>query len=177
MYADDVNELLDDLHYAKVNLMGISYGTAAEQVFTLRHPGRVRTMTMQSGSPINVQVYERAPGNSQLALDYVFARCDSQPACHRAFPHLAADWATLWASVGKSPWVLPAAQSPAKTAVRLDRDALANSAYNALYAGDIGPIPLVVHTLATAKNKAAALASVISAFPPGPSSGSANPMA
>ena len=31
----------------------------------------------------------------ERALDYVFARCESQPDCHRAFPHLAADWASL----------------------------------------------------------------------------------
>jgi pimeloyl-ACP methyl ester carboxylesterase len=42
MYADDVNQLLGKLHYAKVNLMGISYGTAVERIFLLRHPGRVR---------------------------------------------------------------------------------------------------------------------------------------
>ena len=172
MYADDVNQLLDSLHYAKVNLTGISYGTAAEQVFLLRHPGRVRTMTLQSGSPLDVQVYERAPGNSQRALDYVFARCESQPFCHQAFPRLAADWATLWASVGESPWVLPAGQSPTKTTVRLDQDALAT----AMYTGNVGWIPLVVHTLSAAGNKLAALASVISAFPAGPSSGAANKM-
>jgi pimeloyl-ACP methyl ester carboxylesterase len=133
MYADDVNQVLADLHYAKVNLMGISYGTAVEQVFLLRHPGRVRTITMQSGSPLDVHVIERAPGNSQQALDYVFARCESQPACHRAFPHLAADWASLWASVGTSSWVLPAAQSPTKTTQRLDQDGLASAVYQALY--------------------------------------------
>jgi pimeloyl-ACP methyl ester carboxylesterase len=77
MYVDDVNQLLGDLHYAKVNLMGISYGTDAEQVLLLRHPERVRTMTMQSGSPLNVRLFDWAPGNSQLALDYVFARCDT----------------------------------------------------------------------------------------------------
>jgi pimeloyl-ACP methyl ester carboxylesterase len=33
MYADDVNQLLGDLHYAKANLIGTSYGTDAEQVF------------------------------------------------------------------------------------------------------------------------------------------------
>jgi pimeloyl-ACP methyl ester carboxylesterase len=119
MYADDVNELLGDLHYAKANLIGISYGTDAEQVFALRHPARVRTMTLISGSPLNIRLFDFQPGNSQLALDYVFAQCESQPACHQAFPHLAADWAALWASVGKSPWFLPAAQSPTRTTVRL----------------------------------------------------------
>ncbi len=109
MYVDDVNQLLGDLHYAKANLMGISYGTDAEQVFLLRHPARVRTMTLLSGSPLSIRLFNFAPGNSQLALDDVFAQCQSQPPCHRAFPHLAADWADLWASVGRSPWVLPAA--------------------------------------------------------------------
>ena len=164
MYADDVNQLLGDLHYAQVNLMGISYGTAVEQVFLLRHPERVRTMTLQSGSPLSIRLFDREPGNSQLALDYVFARCQAEPACHRAFPHLAADWAALWASVGKSPWVLPAAQSPTKTTQRFDQDALAGAVYQALFGYDQGLIPVVVHTLATAANKVAALAALIRAL-------------
>ncbi len=182
MYADDVNQLLGDLHYAKANLMGISYGTAVEQVFLLRHPSRVRTMTLQSGSPLNIRVYDPAPGNSQTALDYVFARCESQPACHQAFPHLAADWAALWASVGKSPWVIPAAQSPTKTTQRFDQDALANAIYQALFGYDQGLIPVVVHTLATARNKVATLTALISALQAsgqvsaGPSGGGVNQM-
>ena len=49
MYADDVNQVLGDLHYATANFVGISYGTTAEQVLMLRHPARVRTMTLISG--------------------------------------------------------------------------------------------------------------------------------
>jgi pimeloyl-ACP methyl ester carboxylesterase len=164
MYVDDVDQLLGDLRYAKVNLMGISYGTAVEQVFLLRHPERVRTMTMQSGSPLNVRVFDRAPGNSQLALDNVFARCQADRACHQAFPHLAADWAALWASVGKSPWMLPAAQSPTGSTQRFGQDTLADAAYQALYGYDQGLIPVVVHTLATATNKVTTLAALIRAL-------------
>jgi pimeloyl-ACP methyl ester carboxylesterase len=176
MYADDVSQILSDLHYAKVNLMGISYGTAVEQVFLLRHPGRVRTITMQSGSPLGVHVIERAPGNSQRALDYVFARCESQPGCHRAFPHLAADWARLWSSVGKSPWVVPAAQSPTHTTVRIGQDGLANALYQAMYGYEEDLVPIAIHTLATARNKAAALTAVINAGQAAPSSGGPNLM-
>jgi pimeloyl-ACP methyl ester carboxylesterase len=160
MYADDVSQVLRDLHYGKVNLMGISYGTAVEQVFQLRHPGQVRTMTMQSGSPLSVRVIERAPGNSQRALDYVIARCASQPGCHRAFPHLAADWARLWASLGRSPWVVPAAQSPTKHTQRITQDDLASSLYEALYGYQESMIPAAVHTLATAADKTAAILAV-----------------
>ena len=48
MFADDVDEVLSDLHYEKANLVGISYGTTGEQVFSTRHPDRVRTMTLLS---------------------------------------------------------------------------------------------------------------------------------
>ena len=176
MYADDVSQLLGELHYARADFVGISYGTIAEQVFLLRHPAQVRTLTMISGSPLNVPVYQRAPGNTQRALDHAFALCESQPACHRAFPHLAADWASLWASVGKSPVVIPAAQSPTRTTLRLDQDWFADQVYQMLYTGDIGPLPAAVHTLATAKDKAAAMLSLAAAFPAGPGTGGANQM-
>jgi pimeloyl-ACP methyl ester carboxylesterase len=176
MYTDDVSQLLTDLHYPAANFVGISYGTIAEQVFLLRHPDQVRTLTMISGSPLNIPVYQRQPGNSQLALDYVFALCERQPVCHQAFPHLAADWAALWASVGKSPVVIPAAQSPTGTTLRLDQDWFAHQVYQALFTGNISPIPVFVHTLATATNKTAAMVSLAKAFPAGPSSGGANQM-
>ena len=160
MFTNDVSQLLADLHYATANFVGISYGTTAEQVFLLRHPGQVRTLTLISGTPLNIPLFERRPGHAQLALDYVFGLCESQPACHQAFPHLAADWAALWASLGKSPWILPAAQSPTGKTERLDQDIAAAMLYQALYDGDIGPIPVVAHTLGTATNKLAAWISV-----------------
>ena len=160
MFADDVSQILTDLHYAKADLIGGSYGATAEQVFLLRHPGQVRTMTLMNGTLLTVPLYEREPGNSQLALEYVFALCESQPACHQAFPHLAADWAALWASLGSSPWVLPAAQSPTGKTERLDQDTLADDLYQTLHASEIAPIPVVVHTLGAASNKLAAWISV-----------------
>jgi len=174
MYADDVSQVLSDLHYAKVDLIGGSYGATAEQVFLLRHPGQVRTMTLISGSPLNIPMFEREAGNSQLALHYVFALCESQHACHRAFPHLAADWADLWASLGKTSWAISPTHFRTTTPmVVLDQDWLASQVYQALHTGDIGSIPVAVHTLATATNKAAAWTRLKDVFPAGPSSGGA----
>jgi len=69
LYAGDVSQLLGDLDYAKVNLMGISYGTAVGQVFLLRHPERVRTMTLRGGTPLDIPLFDLEPGNARLALD------------------------------------------------------------------------------------------------------------
>jgi hypothetical protein len=113
---------------------------------------------------LNVPLFDRFPRNAQRALGHVFARCESQPSCHRAFPHLAADWASLWASLGTSPWVVPAAQSPTGKPLQVGQDLFASEMHDLLVAGYIGPVPVMVHTLGTAKNKVAALASVINAF-------------
>ncbi len=179
MFTDDVSQILTDLHYATADLIGGSYGATAEQVFLLRHPGQVRTITLMNGTLLTIPMYERQPGNSQLALDYVFALCERQPACHQAFPHLAADWAALWASLGRSPWVIPAAQSPTGKTVSVDQDAFADDLYQALHASEIAPIPVIVHTLGAATNKAAALASLLKALQaagPGGTGGGATPM-
>ncbi len=170
MFTDDVSQVLSALRYGKADLIGISYGVTAEQVFLLRHPGRVRTMTLLSGIPLNVPLWEQGPGNAQLALNYVFARCEADPSCHRAFPNLAADWASLWASLGKSPWVIPASRSPTKKTEQFDQVQLAIGAHDLLYEGRLDLIPLLVHTLATAKDKVAVFLAMYSAFrqPPGP---------
>ena len=67
MAADDLNEVLGDLGYTRVNLLGISYGTTAEQVFLTRHPSMVRTMTLLSGTFLTVPVFERFPQSGQDA--------------------------------------------------------------------------------------------------------------
>jgi pimeloyl-ACP methyl ester carboxylesterase len=177
MFTDDVSQVLTALHYSTANLIGLSYGTTAEQVFQIRHPGQVRTMTLLSGTPLTIPLFARAPANTQLALEYVFAQCASQPACHQAFPHLAADWSALWAALGKSPVVVPAAQSPTGQAERLDQNELAYLAYQALYNGNLSPIPLEVHLLAAATDKTAAMLALQHAFPQSqPTGNSANQM-
>jgi pimeloyl-ACP methyl ester carboxylesterase len=164
MFTDDVSQILTDLHYATANLIGGSYGPTAEQVFLLRHPGQVRTMTMLNASLLSVPMFQQEPGNAQLGLDHVFALCQRQPSCQQAFPHLGAEWAALWSSLGKSPWVLPASQSPTAKTERVDQGTVAGWIYQALHASEITPIPVIVHTLGTAANKAAALVSVIKAL-------------
>ena len=158
MFADDVDEVLSELHYEKANLVGISYGTTGEQVFLTRHPDRVRTMTLLSGTLLDVPVFERFPENAQRALDLVFAECEREAACQRAFPALRADWAALWSSVNASPWVVPAEQSPSGTEVTLDSNWVASSLHDLLMVATTHTrIPLVVHTVGAAGDRVAAL--------------------
>ena len=111
MAADDLSEVLSDLGYTKVDLLGISYGTTAEQVFLMRHPSLVRTMTLLSGTLLTVPVLERFPQSGQDALGTVISECAHDVSCHRAFPSLSSDWSTLWNALQKAPIVVPASPS------------------------------------------------------------------
>jgi pimeloyl-ACP methyl ester carboxylesterase len=167
MFVDDVNEVLSDLNYKTVNLVGHSYGATSAQVFLLRHPDRVRTMTLLSGTLLDVPFDEKIPWNAQQALDNVFAECERQAACHAAFPHLSEDWASLWASVSQAPWVVPAKLAPNGQRTVLDADWVASSVHQLLMdATTQTAIPVLVHTLGAAKDKVAALLAITKAMPP-----------
>jgi pimeloyl-ACP methyl ester carboxylesterase len=174
LFADDVDQVLADLRYPQANLVGISYGTTAEQVFLARHPDRVRTMTLLSGTLLDVPVLERFPQSAQRSLDNVFAECLRDAACGEAFPQLRTDWDAVWRSVNAAPWVVPADRSPTGSEIVLDADWVASSLHDLLFiATSHARIPLVVHTLGAADDKVAALLAITQAYPDtaGPASG------
>jgi pimeloyl-ACP methyl ester carboxylesterase len=165
MFVDDVDQVLGALGYRTANLMGISYGTTAEQVMLVRHPARVRTVTLFSGTPITAPLFERFPANAQAALDGVFARCKADPACGKAFPDLTSDWQSVWSTLSPAPWVLAAADSPTQQSMTLDTASLASLTNNLLRNSITAAwLPVMVHTLATVSDHAAALASIAKAL-------------
>jgi pimeloyl-ACP methyl ester carboxylesterase len=173
MFVDDVDEVLSDLHYERANLVGISYGATAEQVFSMRHPDRVRTMTLLSGTLLAVPVFERFPENGQRALDLVFDECERDTACHQAFPSLRTDWAAFWTSVSAAPWIVPADQSPSGAEVSLDSSWVASKLHDLLFVATTHTrIPLLVHTLGATEDRVVALLAVTQAYPESSDTGS-----
>jgi pimeloyl-ACP methyl ester carboxylesterase len=166
LFADDVDDVLAELDYAQANLVGISYGATAEQVFLARHPDRVRTMTLLSGTLLDVPVLERFPESAQTAIDNVFAECQQDPACQLAFPQLRADWDALWRSLDAAPWIVPAERSPDGTEAVFDAEFIASGLHDLLFVATTHTrIPLVVHTLGAADDKAGALIAIAQAYP------------
>jgi len=175
MAADDLNEVLGDLGYTKVNLLGISYGTTLEQVFLMRHPSLVRTMTLLSGTLLSVPVFERFPQSGQGALDTVIAECALDVSCHRAFPNLSSDWSALWGSLEKSPIVVPASISPNHQALSFDADYFASGLHQLMTEPNTEAwVPLLVHTLGAAKDRAAAVVAIAGALTAAGASGGAS---
>jgi pimeloyl-ACP methyl ester carboxylesterase len=143
MAAEDIAQVLTALHYGQVNLFGASYGATEAQVFQRLYPSRVRTMTLLAGSLLGIPLLERFPAASEQALDELFARCASDPACSVEFPQLAADWTTL------------------RSAKWVDDVTLADDVHQVLmFAGTAAYLPLAITSLLATNGQRAALNSL-----------------
>jgi pimeloyl-ACP methyl ester carboxylesterase len=100
---DDVDAVRAALGYRKINLVGGSYGVTAAQVFLNRHAGSVRSVVLDSGTLLEVPIFERWGSNAQRAPDQIAARCSADKACARAYPHWVADLRALIARLDAEP--------------------------------------------------------------------------
>jgi pimeloyl-ACP methyl ester carboxylesterase len=100
---DDLDEVRQALGYEKINLFGGSYGATAAQYYLRQHEEHVRSVVLLSGSVGNVHIWERQAANAQKALDATFSLCESDPACHSAFPDVEAEFAALLERLDEKP--------------------------------------------------------------------------
>jgi pimeloyl-ACP methyl ester carboxylesterase len=78
--ADDLVALLDALGIERVDLYGDSYGTFFAQTFAVRHPDRVRTVTLDGAYPIDAT--DPWWRDTNRAIVDAFTRvCERDPAC------------------------------------------------------------------------------------------------
>ena len=100
---DDLDEVRQALGYEKINLFGGSYGATAAQYYLRQHEEHVRSVILFGGSLGNVRIWERQPANAQKALDATFSLCESDPACHSAFPDVRAEFTALLEKLDEKP--------------------------------------------------------------------------
>ena len=103
---DDVDDVRAALGYDQINLYGGSYGTAAAQVYILRHGEHVRTAALDGATLLDVPIFERWPITSQKALELMFARCEADATCHAAFPNLRQEFAGALDRLNRAPVTL-----------------------------------------------------------------------
>lgn len=104
---DDLDDVRAALGYDQINLYGGSYGTAAAQVYLLRHGKHVRTAALEGATLLEIPILERWPDTSQKALERLFARCEADAACQAAFPDLRQEFSAVLARLDKGPLTLP----------------------------------------------------------------------
>ncbi len=78
--ADDMAVVLDALGIDQIDLYGDSYGTFFAQTMALRHPDRLRTLTLDASYPVSGQDPWWADTNRAIS-DAVTRVCDRDPVC------------------------------------------------------------------------------------------------
>ncbi len=102
----DLDEVRGALGYERINLYGVSYGTRVAQHYLRRFPERVRAVILDGVVPPGLALVADSALQAQRALELIFERCRSEPACRQAFQDPAADFDTLRARLARQPAIV-----------------------------------------------------------------------
>jgi pimeloyl-ACP methyl ester carboxylesterase len=144
----DLEEVRGWLSYPRLNLYGVSYGSQAAMEYVRLHPDRARAMVLHGVLPLDESVWLDVPRNGQDGVDRMLAACASHPACHGAFPRLAAELPELLHRLAEKPATVDANPAPGagKTTVRIDEEVVRDFISRSLYGADrIHDLPLLLH--------------------------------
>lgn len=101
----DLDAARTALGYDTINLYGISYGVTTGLAYLQAHPEQVRTAVLDSGSLLDVRLWQLVPTSAQQAFDALVRDCAASPACAAAYDP-AADLATLVDRLSAAPEVV-----------------------------------------------------------------------
>jgi len=158
--AADVAMVMEALGYPQYNLYGVSFGTMLVQYVMRDHPGRLRSVILDSVLPITLD--ESAYGGYHafstqsrlLALHQFYADCAADPACAKYHPDLEGEYEDLIVQLNDEPAILsfenPETGAPFE--VTLTGDRLLGMLIQALYGG-LGPqIPILMDLVAAGEH-------------------------
>jgi pimeloyl-ACP methyl ester carboxylesterase len=145
--AQDIEAVRRSLGYGQINLMGGSYGTRLAQAYARAFPSGVRSLVLD-GVAAPDQVIPAAGRDGQAALDKLFDKCERDAACHKAFPNLKAEFATLARRVeGGIKLSLPDPRTAEPVQVEMNAVRFYSTIHRMLYApGDARRLPFLVHS-------------------------------
>ncbi len=144
---DDLDDVRAALGYEHVNLWGGSYGTRAALVYLRQHPERVRSLILDGSAPFDLKLPLYVARDAQRALDLLYADCEQDPDCQRAFPGARQKLDRLLSGLEQGPLetTLAHPRSGAPLPLRIERAGLASALRNLLYVPQLaGLLPLAV---------------------------------
>lgn len=99
----DLEAVRTALGYERINLYGGSYGTRVAQHYARRHPAQARSLILDGVVPPGLALGPAIAIDAERALQALFERCRSEPACEARYPGLAADFAGLQQRLARQP--------------------------------------------------------------------------
>jgi len=153
----DYNLVREAMGYEKINLMGVSYGTRAAQVYLRLFPETVRSVTLDSVVPMQLALGQEHAPMLDRSVEKVFEDCASDESCNSLFPRQADELNDLFTQLRAEPqqitMINPVSGEPQE--VRLTADTLAVAIRFLSYSSETQAlIPLLVHEALTTGNLA-----------------------
>ena len=99
--VQDLDAVRQQLGAARINLVGVSYGTRVALEYMRQFPGAVRRSVLDAVAPPDMALPASFSTDGQAAWDALLRACEDDPVCHRRYPALRADWAALLTSLPK----------------------------------------------------------------------------
>ncbi|MEJ2535005.1 MAG: alpha/beta fold hydrolase, partial [Gammaproteobacteria bacterium] len=82
----DMDRVRRAMGYGTINILGVSYGTRAAQVYLRQFPETVRTMTLDSVVPMQLALGQEHAPMLDRAIELVLEDCAADAACATGFP-------------------------------------------------------------------------------------------
>lgn len=138
--------------FDRINLLGISYGTRAAQVYLRLFPDSVRTVTLDSVIPMQLALGQEHAPMLDRAVHAVFSDCQADSRCRELFPVSETDLQTLLTELREAPGritiINPTSGEPQD--IQLSSDTLAVALRFLSYSSESQAVlPLLVHEAAS----------------------------
>ncbi len=151
----DYNLVREAMGYEKINLVGVSYGTRAAQVYLRLFPETVRSLTLDSVVPMQLALGQEHAPMLDRSVEKVFADCANDKSCSSLFPLQVDELNDLFDQLRAEPrqitMINPLSGKPQD--VRLTADTLAVAIRFLSYSSETQAlIPLLVHEALTTGN-------------------------
>jgi pimeloyl-ACP methyl ester carboxylesterase len=100
---DDLDDVRSALGYNKIDLVGLSYGSIASQVYMRQHPEHVRSVFLVGVATPNIKQPLLFPRSAQHAMDLLFADCTADKTCYSTFPFLKDEFGVVLSRFNNGP--------------------------------------------------------------------------
>lgn len=130
--TQDLDAVRQSLGAARINLMGVSYGTRAALDYQRQFPEAVRRTVLDSVAPPDMALTASVSMDSQTALHALLDSCEQEPMCAKTYPRLRQRWTALLAALPQTT-TLTHPLTGAQESVRLTRENVLGSVRGPLY--------------------------------------------
>lgn len=99
----DIDRVRRAMGYDQINLMGVSYGTRAAQVYLRQFPETVRSVVLDSVVPMQLALGQEHAPMLDVAIEQVLADCSADSDCNARFPNQVGALNALFADLRAEP--------------------------------------------------------------------------